>query len=186
LLFAVVAVFFYFYRQLIYLGGNIEISVVFSQLFWRAFLVGLIGFFCFFAILFFGYRLLQPFGNFLYRWRYMVAATVLFACVLLNLNGSSIGCWNGILADGQDDGLLFGVNRAVRSDEWAVNTPMAFAQYYDPQGAYPYFGQVMRGAITDSFIVYGQIVWDIAVLFRPFIGGICFWERNVAYRFLMC
>lgn len=116
----------------------------------------------------------------------MVAATVLFACVLLNLNGSSIGCWNGILADGQDDGLLFGVNRAVRSDEWAVNTPMAFAQYYDPQGAYPYFGQVMRGAITDSFIVYGQIVWDIAVLFRPFIGGICFWERNVAYRFLMC
>ena len=47
LLFAVVAVFFYFYRQLIYLGGNIEISVVFSQLFWKAFLVGLIGFFCF-------------------------------------------------------------------------------------------------------------------------------------------
>jgi hypothetical protein len=73
LLFAVVAVFFYFYRQLIYLGGNIEISVVFSQLFWKAFLVGLIGFFCFFAILFFGYRLLQPFGNFLYRWRYMVS-----------------------------------------------------------------------------------------------------------------
>ncbi|MFR8874730.1 MAG: hypothetical protein ACLVHV_15640 [Oscillospiraceae bacterium] len=60
---------------------------------------------------------------------------------------------------GSDDGLLFGVNRAVRSDEWAVNTPMAFAQYYDPQGAYPYFGQVMRGAITDSFIVYGQPVW---------------------------
>ena len=72
-------------------------------------------------------------------------------------------CIRDSLADGQDDGLLFGVNRAVRSDEWAVNTPMAFAQYYDPQGAYPYFGQVMRGAITDSFIVYGQPVWDIAV-----------------------
>lgn len=186
LLFAVVAVFFYFYRQLIYLGGNIEISVVFSQLFWKAFLVGLIGFFCFFAILFFGYRLLQPFGNFLYRWRYMVAATVLFACVLLNLNGSSIGCWNGILADGQDDGLLFGVNRAVRSDEWAVNTPMAFAQYYDPQGAYPYFGQVMRGAITDSFIVYGQPVWDIAVLFRPFHWGYLLLGAERGLSFFWC
>lgn len=186
MLFAVVAVFFYFYRQLIYLGGNIEVLVVFSQLFWKAFLVGLIGFFCFFAILFFGYRLLQPFGNFLYRWRYMVAVTVLFACVLLNLNGSSIGCWNGILADGQDDGLLFGVNRAVRSDEWAVNTPMAFAQYYDPQGAYPYFGQVMRGAITDSFIVYGQPVWDIAVLFRPFHWGYLLLGAERGLSFFWC
>ena len=47
LLFAVVAVFFYFYRQLIYLGGNIEISVVFSQLFWKAFWLDLLGSFAF-------------------------------------------------------------------------------------------------------------------------------------------
>lgn len=144
-----------FFLFLSHLGGEIEISAVLGQLWLKALLIGIAGFLISFVVLFFGYRFLPALGEFLYRWRYAVAVVVLAVCVLLNLNGSSIGCWTGILADGQDSGLIFGVNRAVRSDEWAVNTPMAFAQYLDPQGAYPYFGQVMRGAATDSFIVYG-------------------------------
>lgn len=63
---------------------------------------------------------------------------------------------------------------------------MAFAQYYDPQGAYPYFGQVMRGAITDSFIVYGQPVWDIAVLFCPFHWGYLLLGAERGLSFFWC
>ncbi len=186
LLLAIVAAIFYFYRQLIYFGGEVAISDIFSQLWLKVLVIGAIGFFVCFAISFFGYRFLTPLGNLLYRWRYVVAVVVLAVCVLMNLNGSSIGCWTGILADGQDGGVLFGANRAVRSDEWAVNTPMAFAQYYDPQGAYPYFGQVMRGATTDSFIVYGQPVWDIAVLFRPFHWGYLFLGIERGLSFFWC
>ena len=171
LMLAVIPVFVCFYRKLGLFGGEVEISAILKQLWPEAFLIGLIVFLISFALLFWGFRFLVPLGDFLYRWRYAIALTVLVLCVVLNLSGSSIGCWTGVLTDKQDGGLLLGANRGVRSDEWAVNTPMAFAQYYDPQGAYPYFGQVMRGDVTDSFIVYGQPAWDIAVLFRPFHWG---------------
>lgn len=186
LVLAIIPVFFYFYWKMDSFLGKIEISAAVSQLWLKAFLIGLVVFLISFALLFFGFRFLAPAGAFLYRWRYAVALTVLAACVLLNLSGSSIGCWTGVLADQQDGGLLLGVNRGVRSDEWAVNTPMAFAQYYDPQGAYPYFGQVMRGAVTDSFIVYGQPVWDIAALFRPFHWGYLLLGAERGLSFFWC
>ncbi|MBR5953821.1 MAG: hypothetical protein IK021_00065 [Methanobrevibacter sp.] len=53
-----------------------------------------------------------------------------------------------------------------------MNTLFAFSQY---QNNFTYFSDIIRAAPTDMFIIYGQAVWDIAVIFRPF---------NIGYLFL--
>lgn len=87
-------------------------------------MVGLIGFFCFllsyFSVTVYYSRLeiFVPMALYGSRYGFVCLCVAQFKRLFYWLLE-----WN--LADGQDDGLLFGVNRAVRSDEWAVNTPMA-------------------------------------------------------------
>ena len=97
----------------------------------------------------------------LYQLRYLVAVVILLFCVLFEISGSSIGFWS-VLLDGtyessaQDNsGDLLGSSRSIRTDEWAVSTPMAFSQEYNYTGKYPYFSETIRGDSTDAFIVYG-------------------------------
>ena len=122
-------------------------------------------------------------GKFIYRYRYLIAISSLIFLVLLKINGSSIGYWSNILPGGSDDGLIFGVNRAIRSDEWALNTPMAISQFLNPDRYLPYFNDIFRGVKTDMFIIYGQPVWDLAGIFRPFHWGYIFlgMERGLSF-----
>lgn len=70
-----------------------------------------------------------------------------------------------------DSGVFFGGARPIRSDEWAVFTPMSLSQY---AGGNSVFEDIFRGTETDMFIVYGQPVFDWSVIFRPFQWGYLF------------
>ena len=127
-----------------------------------------------------------------YQLRYLAAAVILFCCVLFEISGSSIGFWS-VLLDGtyensaQDNsGDLLGSSRSIRTDEWAVSTPMAFSQEYNHTGEYPYFSDTIRGDSTDAFIVYGQPVRSWEVIFRPFQIGYLFRAFTWAVVFLVC
>lgn len=113
--------------------------------------------------------------KFIFKYRYWIALALLGFFILFELSGSSIAewlkYWEDTLSQGQGTNTLFGIPRAVRSDEWAVNTPIALSQAYNMKGKFPYFGDVTRASLTDMFIVYGQPVLDIAVIFRPFHWG---------------
>lgn len=111
----------------------------------------------------------------IFKYRYVIAFAVLAVCVLFELSGSSIGQWASSLPGAENDGLIFGRPRGCRTDEYALFTGMSFAQYYDPQGSWPYFGEVMRATTTDMFMIYGQPVLDPSILLRPFqIGFLVF------------
>ncbi len=121
---------------------------------------GLVLFFCCF-------RWGDILADFLYRWRYLIAAVIVALLVIFDISGSSIHeIANYTQFD--VDGVLLGVSRSIRSDEYALNTLYAFSQ---AEEGFPYFSEVIRGDTTDTFIVYGQPVWDFAVLFRPFHWG---------------
>ncbi|SDP31502.1 hypothetical protein SAMN04515624_1095 [Eubacterium maltosivorans] len=113
--------------------------------------------------------------EFIYRYRYIIALIIFVIGVCIEIHGSSIGMWIEY-ATGENHNSILGVPRAIRSDEWAVNTPILFSQYFNMTGEFPYFSETLRGTLTDTFIVYGQPVWDIAVLFRPFHWGYLFLE----------
>lgn len=132
------------------------------------------------------------FAERLYQLRYLVAAVILLCSVLFEISGSSIGFWS-VLLDGtyessaQDNsGDLLGTSRSIRTDEWAVSTPMAFSQEYNHTGKYPYFSETIRGDSTDAFIVYGQPVKSWEVIFRPFQIGYLFLGPSRGLAFFWC
>ena len=124
-------------------------------------------------------------ADFLYSYRYLICLILFACCVALQLNGSSIGMWSDTLGQ-PESGVLAGVSRYVRSDEWFASTPMAFSQYFDYPRAFSYFGSVLRGMPTDMFLEYGQPVRDIAVIFRPFHWGYLFLPPAYGLSFYWC
>ena len=105
--------------------------------------------------------------DFIYRHRLLSSIAAVALLVLFDINGSSIHMIS-YYAPTEADGVIMGTARPIRSDEWAVSTPMSFSQ---AASGFPYFSSVLRGSKTDAFIVSGQAVWDYAVLFRPFYWG---------------
>mgnify|MGYP000007798261 FL=1 len=116
-----------------------------------------------------------------FRWPIAIGAIAIGTC--LGISGSSLGMWYD---EGGWDGTLFGTARSCRSDEFLVNTPMAFAQGFNDSGAWPYFGETFRGATSDMFIVYGQPVADPAVIFRPFHWGYLLLGTERGLAFFWC
>jgi len=131
-----------------------------------------------------------------FRLRWPLAVAVIVICTVLKLSGSSLGAWASNLPEGDvGAGLIMGVPRASRTDEWALFTGMAFAQELDPTGAYQYFGNVLRGTTTDMFLLYGQPVRNWAMVFRPFQAGYLmlgserglafYWSSRLAMLFML-
>ena len=104
------------------------------------------------------------------RFRFPAAMAVLAVAVVFELNGSSIGVWNRYVPNERGVAPVLGVPRPIRSDEWAVFTPMTLAQS-SAKRAWPYFNDIPRAAPTDMFSVYAQPVRHPLLVFRPFLAG---------------
>lgn len=115
--------------------------------------------------------------DFIYKYRFVLAILLIIIGVLLKLHGSSINMWNlsednpnGVLVTGiNNSSILLGQPRSIRSDEWAVTTPLIFSQSLN---GFKYFSDSLRGGtITDAFSIYGLPVLSLAEIFRPFHWG---------------
>lgn len=87
---------------------------------------------------------------------------------LMQISGSSIGMWATLPGEEANNGVLFGMPRAIRSDEWCVYTPFSFAQAATGNHA---VSSAIRGGGTDVTMIYAQPCWSLATLFRPFLWG---------------
>lgn len=114
---------------------------------------------------------IHGFTEFLYTYRIMIGIGLLVLGVIFEINGSSLGCWELFAPGGETGHILSGTSRLIRSDEWTVSSSMLASQYH---AGFPYFNEEYRGCLTDMFIVYGQPVRDVAVIFRPFHWGYLF------------
>ena len=108
-----------------------------------------------------------------YRFRLAVAGLVFLLLVGLEVHGSSLAMWNKYLQPGQNKTALakpvFGKPRPIRSDEWAIHTPMALSQEFEN---YPFENSIWRAAPTNMATVYNQPIKDSpATLAKPFHWG---------------
>lgn len=115
---------------------------------------------------------------FVYRW--FLGLALLVVCVFFELHGSSIGLYAKILGYPDSNIVILGKNRPIRSDEWLVFTPFAFSQYFT---GFSYISDIVRGTATDMFIVYGQAVWDLGMIFRPTQWGYLFLKPGAGLSF---
>lgn len=115
---------------------------------------------------------MEKLSDLAYQNRFWISGVLLIVLVFFEIHGSSILYWQNYLSNLTSVyEPLVGISRGIRSDEWAVNTPMMLSQYYNNSGLFPYFSETIRGTLTDTFIIYGQPVRDIAIFFRPFHWG---------------
>ena len=118
----------------------------------------------------------------LFRLRYPIAALCFIVCVALEITGSSIGCFAGET----EKNLLLGISRQIRSDEWAILTPMTWSQYMDPAGKFSYFNSVIGASSTDVFIEYGLPIYTPLMVFKPFLIGYLFLPVAKGMAFFWC
>ena len=123
---------------------------------------------------------------FIFVYRFLIAFLLLLFCVLLELSGSSIGCWANYFDSGVQAHTLFGFTRPIRIDEWGTNTAMAISQCFNTTEKFPYFSNAVSRSPMDMFIVYGQPVRDIAAVFRPFQLGYLFFGAAKGLSFFWC
>lgn len=115
--------------------------------------------------------------NFIYTYRLPLSILVIIVAVIFQIHGSSI---NELNFFGVNHKTLLGVSRPVRTDEYVVNTMFAFSQYMNH---FAYFSDIVRASATDMFIIYGQPVFDIGMIFRPFLIGYLFLNQGQGLSF---
>lgn len=98
-----------------------------------------------------------------YRWRYVLAVAFVAICTIFSLSGSSISILSKYL-NGEPGGLLFGIARSIRSDEYMVTMPLTCSQ--DATG-YNVVSDILRATPTSVAIGYGLPSWSLITIFRP-------------------
>lgn len=69
--------------------------------------------------------------SFIYKKRYLLGLIFLITVTIFGFHGSSISAWNNIIQPNHninDGGLILGIPRLIRGDEYLVSTPMIFSQ----------------------------------------------------------
>ncbi len=132
----------------------------------------------FFALFLIVFLLIDKFKYvFIYidKYRYIIGLAFVIVCVVFEFSGSSIASAHNYLGNAYkdkndliSDGVLLGIPREIRTDEWSVLTPFNFSQQYNDYNA---VSSIIRGTETDVTTFYATPSWSLATLFRPFLWG---------------
>ena len=112
--------------------------------------------------------------DFIYKKRYYICLLLLTILVLGKFNGSSYGMWNNYIEPNYEVESLspiIGSSRAIRSDEWLVNSSYVLAQSVN---GYHYFNTNMRATDTDVYATIPAPVNNLMILTKPFLIGYLF------------
>lgn len=111
----------------------------------------------------------------LYKYRYLIFLFLFCVSVSLKLNFSSIPVWNTYISSDKSnvyqEDTLFGKPRALRSDEWLVQTPMFLAQSLNTTQSYPLYNTNLSTEGTNMILSSYSPVKDILTIGKPFNWG---------------
>lgn len=122
---------------------------------------------------------LKQMYNFIYEKRYVLSIIILLLVVIIGYSGSSINMYDMYVPSEENVNTeVLGKSRAIRSDEWAVNTPLSFSQnMYEKGEKLPYESSIIRGTDTDMFTIIHAPVLDVLTIGKPFTLGYLFGNK---------
>lgn len=108
--------------------------------------------------------------DFLYRWRWVVALIVFTLLVKNKIHTSNAAALMEYFTPDAsvEDSILFGTYREIRSDEYAVQLPYYFSQFYND------FSQIshqMSVGGQDMIVGYNAPVLGLTLIGKPFVWG---------------
>lgn len=119
------------------------------------------------------------------RFRWIIATIVFIICVSLRIHGSSIGIYDEILPTQVDraETTLFGEPRALRVDEYAVQTPTFFSQYYNDFNLYSTQKSIMP---INMLLDYYSPVHDLSMIGKPLAWGYLLFGNEIGLSWYWC
>ncbi len=146
-----------------------------------ALVIALLGFAFFFE------KAFAVFAGYLLKFRWLAALLVFVFCVSFHLHGSSIGVFDRYFptasAQAADSYRIWGEDRQIRSDEWAVQTPTYFSQAYNDYGM---LSDQMSISETNMVLDYFAPVKDVTVIGKPFSWGYLLFGNEVGLSWYWC
>lgn len=119
--------------------------------------------------------------DFIIKHRFKLAIICIIVFSLLQYSGSSNGILTMWVLEPEKSNTLFGTNRGIRSDEYALETLLAVSQ---EKNDYNYINESLRGTDTDVFSVVHAPVKDIISIGRLYnIGHLVFENSSIGIAF---
>ncbi|MBI4378894.1 MAG: hypothetical protein HY578_07350, partial [Nitrospinae bacterium] len=131
------------------------------------------------------------------RYRYIIAFILFAFLVVAKLHGSSIAYWDLIIKEKvnkNEETVLFGKARGIRSDEWLIQTPIFFSQT-ETADFFPLVNPNIRSDGQNMAISAYAPVFDLTILGKPFNWGFIlfgkeyglswYWYSKVILLFLL-
>lgn len=103
--------------------------------------------------------------------------------VTFKIHGSSIPYWNNLISDGTpeaSDGLIVGTPRAIRSDEWLVQTPFTLSQANQNDKLSAENKSLGEGKVP---LLMGLPAKHLTALYRPQNWGFFFLDSERAFSY---
>lgn len=125
----------------------------------------------------------------LFNWRWYLGLGLFALLVLFKVHGVSLASWDGIVQDTTESYSYptIGINRTIRSDEYAVSVPLVMAQCNHPS-FFPCINERCNGTGMDMFIATPpNPVWDWTVVGQaPNWGYFIFgFERGLSWNWFL-
>ena len=105
---------------------------------------------------------------YLYKYRYLIGAFFLIIYTVFELNGTSVAFWANYLTDAETTSTIFGIPRAIRSDEWMVSLTSLKSQEFN---GYSSVSSILRATQTNVTMTPSLPTWALATLFKPLSWG---------------
>lgn len=137
------------------------------------------------------YKILEKYSNclkkmldYIIKKRYIIALITLIIMIMGKINFSSIDQWRVFLGETQQKSNLIGVSRAIRSDEWLVQTPMMLTQSMSKSGYNIHNENIGQG--STNLLMTSAAVRDIVAVSRPLTWGFLILGAEYGYSFYWC
>lgn len=121
----------------------------------------------------------------IFKFRYLIGATVFAVLVIGGYHGSSVSFWNNYIDKGvkvENDTPIIGIARGIRSDEWLVSTPYMLSQTNNAVN-YSKYNDLINGKSNDVSFYPRLMVKDYAILLHPNHIGFLFLPIENAFSF---
>lgn len=122
--------------------------------------------------------------DFVIDYRWIVALVLFILLVLFRIHGSSIGVYNQLFGNDSDAiSEIFNTGRMIRSDEWNVQVPYYFSQYYN---SFKEVSHQISLAGQDMILGYNAPVLDLTLIGKPFTWGYILFGNEVGLSWYWC
>ena len=118
--------------------------------------------------------------DFIIKYRYQIAGIIFVLLVIFKINFSSLDQWSGFIGETDENIGIIGKSRAIRSDEWLVQSPIILGQTV--RGEFGTYNEnIAQG--NSNMIMATAPVLDITLISRPLTFGFLLFGVEYGFAF---